>query len=79
MNIEPNNALKPKENHAIAGQTQRMVEQLLALPRMVKKSILITADFFMAVLCLFFALSLRFGYIDRFVIACNHQYFISIL
>ncbi|WP_199507192.1 MULTISPECIES: polysaccharide biosynthesis protein [unclassified Psychrobacter] len=44
-----------------------MVNKLLGLPRFVKKSILATADFFMAVLCLFFALSLRFGYMDTHV------------
>ena len=67
MNIEPNNELRPKEKANSAGKVQHMVKQLLALPRLVKKSILTFADFIMSVLCLFFALSLRFGYIDMHV------------
>ncbi|GAA0321634.1 nucleoside-diphosphate sugar epimerase/dehydratase [Psychrobacter aestuarii] len=44
-----------------------MVSKLLGLPRLIKKIILSSADFVMAVLCLFFALSLRFGYMDAHI------------
>ncbi|ALF60722.1 capsule biosynthesis protein CapD [Psychrobacter urativorans] len=45
----------------------RSAQYLLALPRSVKQTILITADFFMAGVCLYFALALRFGYIDNHI------------
>ncbi|WP_201606326.1 polysaccharide biosynthesis protein [Psychrobacter immobilis] len=67
MNIEPNGDLRSQESYDSPSQLQRMVLQLLALPRSVKKSILTTADFLMAVVCLFFALSLRFGYMDAHI------------
>lgn len=43
------------------------VQRLLALPRSVKRGILITADFIMSVACLFFSLSLRFGEVDNHI------------
>ncbi|MEC5210340.1 FlaA1/EpsC-like NDP-sugar epimerase [Psychrobacter sp. PL15] len=46
---------------------QRFAERLLALPRPVKKGILISADFVMAGVCLYFALALRFGYMDNHI------------
>jgi len=64
MNIEPKDDLRSQNSDNLKIRAQHMVNQLLGLPRIVKKSILATADFFMAVLCLFFALSLRFGYMD---------------
>ena len=45
----------------------RSAQYLLALPRSVKQAILMTADFFMAGVCLYFALALRFGYIDNHI------------
>ena len=65
MTIEPNGDFGPQENNKV--RVQRLVGRLLALPRRVKKSILAIADFVMAILCLFFALSLRLGYIDMHV------------
>ncbi len=42
-------------------------QHLLSLPRSVKRIILLGADFTMSVVCLFFALSLRYGYIANHV------------
>ena len=69
MTIEPNGDHGSKKNHHSTGQTQYQyaVGYLLALPRTVKKSILTVADFAMAALCLFLALSLRYGYMDTHV------------
>ncbi|WP_310502990.1 nucleoside-diphosphate sugar epimerase/dehydratase [Psychrobacter sp. D2] len=38
---------------------------LLGLPRSIKRSILMTADFIMSVVCLFFAVAARYGYLDH--------------
>ena len=42
-------------------------QRLLALPRIVKRSILMLADFIMSAVCLFFAIAARYGYIDHHV------------
>ncbi len=44
-----------------------MAHYLLALPRFVKRTILFTADFAVAVICLFLGLALRHGYIAHHV------------
>ncbi|TXD97480.1 polysaccharide biosynthesis protein [Psychrobacter frigidicola] len=46
---------------------QSSAQYLLALPRSVKRGILISADFIMSAICLFFALALRYGYISNHV------------
>lgn len=51
----------------LSNASTRMAQRLLALPRLVKRAILIAADFIVAVICLFFALSFRYGYIDNHV------------
>lgn len=43
----------------------RIAEWLLALPRPIKQAILLVADYLMSTLCLFFALSLRYGTIEN--------------
>ncbi|MGP9596220.1 polysaccharide biosynthesis protein [Psychrobacter sp. AOP29-E1-4] len=43
------------------GWLQRIAEYLLSLPRSVKRAILITTDLAMSLVCLFLALSLRYG------------------
>lgn len=63
---------KPKNSHSVTSNAddswyQRNARRLLSLPRGVKRTILIVADFLMSVICLFFALSLRYGYIDNHV------------
>jgi len=46
---------------------ERTAKFLLNLPRIIKRTILITADFIMSAVCLFFAISARYGYIDNHV------------
>jgi len=46
---------------------QLTAQYLLSLPRHVKRAILLTADFAVAVICLFLALALRHGYIAHHV------------
>ena len=46
---------------------ERSAKFLLNLPRSIKRTILITADFIMSAVCLFFAISARYGYIDHHV------------
>lgn len=45
----------------------RSAQHLLALPRGIKQGILIVSDLIMAIVCLYFALALRFGYIANHV------------
>ena len=47
--------------------TERIARILLNLPRGIKRSILMMADFIMSVVCLFFAVAARYGYIDNHV------------
>ena len=53
--------------HQSTGILYDGVQRLLSLPRVVKQGILIIADFTMAAVCLYFALALRFGYIDNHI------------
>ena len=50
-----------------ASFTERIASILLSLPRGIKRSILMLADFTMSVVCLFFAVAARYGYIDHHV------------
>lgn len=50
-----------KKIHYGSGVIHRFVQRLLSLPRAIKQSILILADFIMAAVCLYFALALRLG------------------
>src|SRR5699024_12014414 len=43
------------------GWLQRIAEYLLSLPRSVKRAILLTTDLVASIVCLFLALSLRYG------------------
>ena len=43
------------------GWLQRIAEYLLSLPRIVKRAILLTTDLVVSLICLFLALSLRYG------------------
>lgn len=69
MNVEANLTDKNIKQSAQYnnGWVYQFVQQLLSLPRIVKKGILIAADFIMAAICLYFALALRFGYIDNHI------------
>ena len=46
---------------------ERSAKFLLSLPRSIKRSILMLADFIMSAVCLFFAIAARYGYIDHHV------------
>ena len=54
----------PVKSNDFAERTARI---LLNLPRGIKRSILMMADFIMSVVCLFFAVAARYGYIDNHV------------
>ncbi|WP_201527686.1 polysaccharide biosynthesis protein [Psychrobacter frigidicola] len=66
-------SIKPEFNHTYHSPSgtsnwlQRIAWRLLALPRSVKRAILLSADFVMSVVCLFFALALRHGYIANHI------------
>jgi len=47
--------------------SQRVAEHLLALPRASKQAILMTADFVMSAICLYFAIAARYGYMGNHV------------
>lgn len=47
--------------------SQRVAEYLLALPRSAKQAILMTADFMMSVVCLYFAIAARYGYMGNHI------------
>ena len=47
--------------------TERSAKALLGLPRSVKRSILIGADFIMSAVCLFFAIAARYGYMGNHI------------
>ena len=49
------------------GLAKRSAKLLLSLPRSIKRSILMLADFIMSAVCLFFAIAARYGYIDHHV------------
>ncbi|WP_201562487.1 nucleoside-diphosphate sugar epimerase/dehydratase [Psychrobacter sp. CMS30] len=50
-----------------SGWLQRIAEYLLSLPRGVKRGILLTVDFALSLICLFLALSLRYGYLGNHI------------
>ncbi|MGE6328543.1 polysaccharide biosynthesis protein [Psychrobacter pacificensis] len=47
--------------------SQRFAEYLLALPRSAKQAILMTADFMMSAVCLYFAIAARYGYMGNHI------------
>ncbi|WP_242465418.1 polysaccharide biosynthesis protein [Psychrobacter sp. M9-54-1] len=49
------------------GLAEHSAKLLLSLPRSIKRSILMLADFIMSAVCLFFAIAARYGYIDHHV------------
>lgn len=49
------------------GWLQRIAEYFLSLPRNVKRAILITTDMVLSLICLFLALSLRYGYLGNHI------------
>ncbi|ABE74395.1 polysaccharide biosynthesis protein [Psychrobacter cryohalolentis] len=62
--ISKKDKTSPIESNDFAERTAKI---LLNLPRGIKRSILMMADFIMSVVCLFFAVAARYGYIDNHV------------
>ncbi len=61
---------KPTSTHPHKDATswsQRVAEYLLALPRSAKQAILMTADFMMSAVCLYFAIAARYGYMGNHI------------
>ncbi|TSB23287.1 polysaccharide biosynthesis protein [Psychrobacter sp. YGAH215] len=69
MSIDPTSSSKSHNTNSITstGLAERSAEFLLSLPRSIKRSILMMADFIMSAICLFFAIAARYGYIDHHV------------
>ena len=69
MSIDPLASSKSHNANAIisTGLAERSAKFLLSLPRSIKRSILMSADFIMSAVCLFFAIAARYGYIDHHV------------
>lgn len=69
MSIDPTSSSKAHNTNSITstGLAERSAEFLLSLPRSIKRSILMIADFIMSAVCLFFAIAARYGYIDHHV------------
>ena len=67
MSIDPLASSKSHNANAIisTGFAERSAKFLLGLPRSIKRSILMLADFIMSAVCLFFAIAARYGYIDH--------------
>ena len=62
-------SIQPKsDTQAISSSwSQRIASYLLALPRSSKRAILLTADFIMAVVSLYFAIAVRYGYMGNHI------------
>ena len=69
MPIDPSIISKKDKNSTVKSNefAERTARILLNLPRGIKRSILMMADLIMSVVCLFFAVAARYGYIDNHV------------
>ena len=69
MSIDPSVSSKSHNVNSMisTGLAKRSAQFLLSLPRSIKRSILMLADFIMSAVCLFFAIAARYGYIDHHV------------
>ncbi len=69
MSIDPSASSKSHNVNSMisTGLAERSAKFLLSLPRSIKRSILMLADFIMSAVCLFFAIAARYGYIDHHV------------
>ena len=67
MSIDPSASSKSHNVSSVmsTGLAERSAKFLLGLPRSIKRSILMLADFIMSAVCLFFAIAARYGYIDH--------------
>ncbi|MBK3394394.1 polysaccharide biosynthesis protein [Psychrobacter sp. M9-54-1] len=69
MPIDPSASSKSHNVNSVmsTGLAEHSAKLLLSLPRSIKRSILMLADFIMSAVCLFFAIAARYGYIDHHV------------
>lgn len=69
MPLDPSASSKPHNVNSMISTdlAERSAKFLLSLPRSIKRSILMLADFIMSAVCLFFAIAARYGYIDHHV------------
>ena len=58
---------KPEQPSISNSWSQRIAEYLLSFPRSGKRAILLMADFIMSVVCLYFAIAVRYGYIGNHI------------
>ncbi|MGP4925005.1 polysaccharide biosynthesis protein [Psychrobacter faecalis] len=67
MSIDPLASSKSHNVNSVmsTGLAERSAKLLLSLPRSIKRSVLILADFIMSAVCLFFAIAARYGYINH--------------
>ena len=67
MSIDPLASYKSHNVNSVMSTSlaERSAKFLLDLPRSIKRSILMLADFIMSAVCLFFAIAARYGYIDH--------------
>jgi len=56
-----------QQHQEVTSWSQRVAEYLLALPRSAKQAILMTADFMMSAVCLYFAIAARYGYMGNHI------------
>lgn len=65
MKPELNNTYS--KNNSTVNRLYSIAQQLLELPRFVKRGFFLTADILMSVVCLFFAFALRYGEIGNYI------------
>ena len=69
MSIDPSASSKSHNVNSVmstsTGLAERSAKFLLSLPRSIKRSVLMLADFTMSAVCLFFAIAARYGYINH--------------
>ncbi|WP_300394341.1 nucleoside-diphosphate sugar epimerase/dehydratase [uncultured Psychrobacter sp.] len=66
MSIE-SKTTSTQQHQEATSWSQRVAEYLLALPRSAKQAILMTADFIMSAVCLYFAIAARYGYMGNHI------------
>ncbi|WLP95218.1 nucleoside-diphosphate sugar epimerase/dehydratase [Psychrobacter sp. M13] len=66
MSIE-SKGINTQQNDEANSWSKHTADSLLALPRSSKRAILISADFIMAVVCLYLAIAARYGYIGSHI------------
>lgn len=66
MSIE-SKTTSTQQHQEATSWSQRVAEYLLALPRSAKQAILMTADFMMSAVCLYFAIAARYGYMGNHI------------